>query len=207
MQIRLGWLLAVSCVAVTASASPGPHVTVLDFEGPSRLADAAQHLVLATLAAAYDIIPAKRWEAARRSSGPPEWSLAAKAAGVDAVIEGWIDPEGSTHTMTVSVREASTGRQIDTIEVKISDQGVVSDEQTRKLSRELDETISWVDAAQPDAQPDPPTAGLPPTGEPMIDVLMTGGFFSHHQGAVIWDDGTAQLFGPSCTSSRAHDDD
>ncbi|HEX4455481.1 MAG TPA: hypothetical protein VH143_31695 [Kofleriaceae bacterium] len=132
MHSRLGWLVAVSCVAVTASASPGPHITVLDFEGPHRLADAAQHLVLTTLAANYDIIPAKRWEAASSSSSDPvRWSQAAKAAGVDAVIEGWIDPDGLPHTMTVSVRDASNGRQIDTIAVEISEQGVVSAEQTR----------------------------------------------------------------------------
>jgi hypothetical protein len=196
----------VFCAAATASANPA-HVTVLDFEGPSRLADAARQLVIATLAEGYDIV-AKRWEVASSStaSGPLQWSAAAKAAGVDAVIEGWIDPDGgATHTMTVAVRDASTGRQIDTISIEISDQGAVSDEQTRKLSRQLDDVLSWVDTST--AQPDPPPARLPavsadrsyPAGEPVIEVLLTGGFFGHHQGAVVWPDGTVQMFGPRGT--------
>jgi hypothetical protein len=207
MQIRLGWILAVVCVAATASASPRPHITVLDFEGPHRLADAGRHLVMSALGNRYDIVAAKRWELAHSStaSGPLKWTAMAKAAGVDAVVEGWIDPV--THAMTVVVRDAASGRQIDTIAVPISEQAVVGDDQIRKLSTELDDLLQWVDAtAQADTQHDPPPTRLPavnadrsyPTGEPVIEVLLTGGFVSRHQGAVIWADGSVQLFGPGC---------
>ncbi len=140
---------AVLATAATADAKPTKRVAILDFEGPRLLADSGHAAVQTVLNDQYDIVSTKRWEAAKMAAagrGPLQWSTAAKAAGVDAVVEGWIDPEGMrTHTMTIAVRDAMTGRQIDTVSVKITDKGVVSDEATHKLTSGLDELLNWVD--------------------------------------------------------------
>lgn len=206
MHVRLASIVVVVCIAMAASASPKQRVTVLDFEGPTQLADKARDVVVKILGDRCDLVPPRNWMAAKMttvSRGPLPWAAAAKSAGVDAVVEGWVDPDGvHTHDMTVAVRDASTGEQIDTISVKISDQGAISDDQTRTLSRGLDDLLTWLDG--PTA---PPPARLPaviadasyPTDEPVIEVLLTGGFSGHHEGAVVWANGTVQVFGPRCT--------
>ncbi|HEY1546673.1 MAG TPA: hypothetical protein VGG28_02570 [Kofleriaceae bacterium] len=200
--MRLAWLLAVICVAATASASP--RVVVTDFDGPRQLADVTRSVVVGLLDK-YDVVSTKRWQSVGWASHPPSWPARAKAAGVDAVIDGWIDLE--SHTLTVAVTDAQSGRQIDTILVKVSDRGVISAAETAKLAAGLDDLLAWVDPTVPVEPRDPPPAHLPavvadrsyPRSEPVIEVLLTGGFYDHHQGAVVWADGTVQLFGPTCT--------
>jgi hypothetical protein len=202
-------ILVGSCLVATAHASP-KRVVVIDFEGPRKLADPARAIVLKVLGDRYDVVSSKRWQVAMMatpSHGPLDWASAAKAAGVDAIIEGWVDPEGGrTHPMTIAVLEASSGKQIDTVTVLMSDQGVVSDDATLKLSRNIDELMAWVDGEAMLAIAEPPPVQLPPvyvasypSAEPVIEIRLTGGFHSHHEGAVIWADGTVQLNGPHCT--------
>ena len=207
--MRLGWIALVLCLVATAHASP-KRVVVIDFEGPRKLADPARAIVLKALGDRYAVVSSKRWQAATMatpSHGPLDWAGAAKAAGIDAIIEGWVDPEGGrTHAMTIAVREASSGKQIDTITVRMSDQSVVSDDDTLKLSHGLDALLAWVDAdpTTPEVADPPPVQLSPvddasyPSAEPVIEILRTGGLHSHHQGAVIWADGTVQLIGSHC---------
>ncbi len=152
------FIIAAVLAASAASADAKPRrIAILDFEGPRSLADQGRSTVVQVLNDSYDVVSTKRWEAAKMASvgrGPQQWSTAAKASGVDAVVEGWVDPEGMrTHTMTVAVRDAMTGRQIDTVSVKITDKGVVSDEATRKLTSGLDDLLNWVDSEGSDATP------------------------------------------------------
>ncbi|HEY1814418.1 MAG TPA: hypothetical protein VGG74_18830 [Kofleriaceae bacterium] len=144
-------ILAALVLATTASASADPRlrrVVILDFSGPRTLADAARSTVVTVLDSSYDVVATKRWLAAKMANdgrGPMQWSMAAKSAGVDAVLEGWVDPDGMrTHSMTVAVRDATTGRQLDTVSVRISDTGQVSDEAQKKLTKGLDELLTWV---------------------------------------------------------------
>ena len=106
----------LAAAATTADAKPR-RLVILDFDGPRLLADSGRAAVLNVLGDEYDVVSTKRWEAAKAQAvgrGPQQWSVAAKSSGVDAVIEGWVDPEGMrTHTMTLTVREASTNREID----------------------------------------------------------------------------------------------
>jgi len=163
--MRIHHLSFAALLALAASADARPrHIAVLDFDGPRLLADAGRGAVVNVLGEQYDLVPTKRWEQAKMASlgrGPLQWSSAAKSAGVDAVIEGWVDPEGMrAHTMTVAVRDASTGRQIDTVSVKISDKGVISDASTNKLGKDLDDLLNWVDD----------DASTPPKGLDLPDI-------------------------------------
>jgi hypothetical protein len=142
-------IMAAVLLATTASADAKPRrVAILDFSGPRTLADAGRSAVV-TVLSDYDVVSTKRWLAAKMAAdgrGPLQWSTAAKSAGVDAVVEGWVDPDGMrTHSMTVAVRDASTGRQIDTVSVRISDTGQVSDDAQKKLAKGLDDLLNWVD--------------------------------------------------------------
>src|SRR5690349_17775154 len=104
--------------AATANAKPR-RVVVLDFDGPRSLADTGRTAIVSLLGEQYDIVTKKKWEDARaRASkntyGPQGWSKAAKASGIDAVIEGYVQDEGRHKTLNIIVREASTGREFDT---------------------------------------------------------------------------------------------
>jgi len=130
----------------SADAKPR-RVVVLEFDGPRKLADAGRSSVMALLGEQYSIVATKIWDAARaRASGrgPQQWRQASKQAGVDAVIEGWVQQEGRHNVLTVAVREAATGNEIDTLSVRIKDTGVTTDAQ-HKMASQLDDVLSWID--------------------------------------------------------------
>jgi hypothetical protein len=149
--MRIHHLIIAAVLASAASANAKPRrIVILDFEGPRLLADQGRSAVVQVLNDTYDVVSTKRWQAAKMAAvgrGPLQWSMAAKASGVDAVVDGWVDPEGMrTHTLTVAVSDAMTGRQIDTVSIKITDKGVVSDDATKKLTTGLDDLLQWVDS-------------------------------------------------------------
>ena len=78
--------------------------------------------------------------ATARSSG----ARPAKQAGVDAVIEGWVQDEGRHHVMTVAVRDASTGNEIDTIACKLGDTRRL-DRRGHQLAAQLDDIFGYID--------------------------------------------------------------
>src|SRR5882672_9142319 len=105
---RLTFAAAALCAAHSADAKPR-RVVILDFDGPRELADAGNQAVKEALAD-YDLVAKKRWETARvnaqrTGAGPTTWAKAAKASGVDAVIEGWVQEEGRHKMLTVVVRD------------------------------------------------------------------------------------------------------
>jgi hypothetical protein len=137
---------AATLVATDADAKPR-RVVVLDFDGPRQLADNGRSAVMSVLGDQYNIIATKNWDTARaRASGrgPQQWRQASKQAGVDAVIEGWVQTEGRHHVLTVAVRDASTGNEIDTLSVRIKESGVTT-EAGHKLASQLDEVLAWID--------------------------------------------------------------
>ncbi len=149
-------LLATLAAATPADARP-KHVVVLDFDGPRQLADAGRDTVMGLLASEYDVIAAKRWEAARAKApgkAADQWRRAAKVAGVDAVIEGWVQDEGRHHVLTVSIHDATTGNEVDTISVKLADRGI-SSEAARQLGAQIDDVFGFIDGAIDDTG-DPP---------------------------------------------------
>ena len=145
MKVGLA-LLLVACVAMSASANAKRHVVILDFEGPRVLAGRAQHVVRNALGDRYDYVPTSRWEMARMTTcqrGPKAWEQAAIASKTDVVVEGWVDPTERPTVLTVSVRDARTGRQVDTVWAPISDAGVVRDDDLRTLTVQLDELVDY----------------------------------------------------------------
>ena len=166
---RLALTAAALCAAVpTADARPR-RIVVLDFDGPRQLADSGRSSVLSVLGDQYDVIATKRWLQARAAAsqvvhGPAQWSRAAKQAGVDAVIEGWIQDEGRRKILNVLIRRADNGREFDTISVRIDGMKGVSTDNSRQLQANLDEVLDWIDAGQND----------PPPGLPTTDVSRIG---------------------------------
>ena len=140
--------LLASLVVSSATADAKPRrVVILDFDGQRTLADTAKSAVMGLLGDQYDVVATRRWESARAQAaghGPQQWRQAAKQAGVDAVIEGWVQDEGRHHVMTIAVRDAATGNQIDTVSVKIGDRGI-SSESGHQLAAQLDDIFGYID--------------------------------------------------------------
>jgi len=131
--------------ATQPTATKGCKLVVRDFDGPQKLADAS-HSVFMTGLGKYTVIPTKKWDvefADTGHHGPLRWQAAAKRTGAEAVVEGWIQDEGRRHTLTVLVRDAGTGNEIDSVSVKVNDNGVAQD--PAHLMEELDEILQWVD--------------------------------------------------------------
>jgi len=157
---RLALTTAALCAAATTADAKPRRVVILDFDGPRQLADTGKSSVLSVLGEQYDVIATKRWEqaraaAAQQSHGPAQWSRAAKQAGVDAVIEGWVQDEGRRKILNVVVREADNGKEFDTISVRLDGKNGISTESSRQLQTSLDEVLDWIDAGQ--NEPPPPS--------------------------------------------------
>ena len=145
--LRLAILVAMLCSASAAPATPH-HVVVVDFDGPRAICDSMHAVVVALVADHAVVVPTKIWEAAMsrasRLRGKDRWREASKATGVHAVIEGWVQDEGRHRVLTVSVRDASTGNEIDSVSARI-EKGGLSDETRRKLGDALFDMLDWVD--------------------------------------------------------------
>jgi hypothetical protein len=168
------FLLIAATLAAASIADAKPRkVVVLDFDGPRALADTGRSNVMSLLGDQYDVVATKRWESARAQAsghGPQQWQQAARQSGVDAVIEGWVQDEGHHHTLTIAVRDASTGTEIDTFSVKLGDKGVTTDG-SRLLASQLDDVLAWIDG-------DPMAAGA---GAQFPDVRTVGPMLGAHQ--------------------------
>ena len=151
---------ALCSAAATAEAKPR-RVVILDFDGPRGLADTGHDAVVALLGESYDVVATKRWEDARaaaqqKTHGPATWSKAAKSSGVDAIIEGWIQDEGRHKVLTVAVREASSGNEIDSVSIKLGSKGL-TEQAKSKLQSELDGVLEYIEGTA-----DPVGSGLRP---------------------------------------------
>jgi hypothetical protein len=163
MHARIICIFAFAATAMGATAAhASPTLTVLDFNGPRVLAERGHAIVLDLVRHHYELVPAERWNASNATTTARHpWARAAAETHVDNVIEGWISNEGARgHMLTVEVRDAKTGVEIDTASVKISDAGAVTEPQLRKLSAQLDDLVDDVDA---DASPstDAPAIEIP----------------------------------------------
>jgi len=148
---RLAFTAAALCGAATSADAKPRRVVILDFDGPRSLADAGRTEVQKILGEQYDVVANKRWEDARaraqqKGAGPQTWQKAAKTSGVDAIIEGWVQDEGRHKLLTVAIREASTGQELDTVSVRVGAKGLSEDSRS-KLSEELDGVLAYIEGA------------------------------------------------------------
>lgn len=147
---------ALCAAASTANAKP-KRVVILDFDGPRQLADAGRSSVMSVLGEQYDVVSTKSWEKARAAAsqihGPEQWSRAAKQSGVGAVIEGVVQDEGRRKILNITVRQADSGKEFDTISVRIDGKNGMSTEATRKLQTSLDDILYWIDTGQNETTP------------------------------------------------------
>ena len=149
---RLALSAAALCAAGSVADAKPRRLVILDFDGPRQLADSGRSSVVTALGE-YDVVATKRWEQARAAAaqvnhGPAQWSKAAKASGVDAVIEGWVQDEGRRKILNVVVREASNGKEFDTISVRFDGKAGMSSASTKQLAASLEEVLDWIDAGQ-----------------------------------------------------------
>ena len=155
-KLRIAITAAALCgVAATAEAKPR-RVVILDFDGPRSLADSGRASVVTLLGDQYDIVTKKKWEEARaRASkgnfGPQTWSKASKLSGVDALIEGWVQDEGRHKVLNIVVREASTGREFDTLTFKFGKSGL-SDDTLGLVRTGLEDVLDYI---EPGIDPSP----------------------------------------------------
>lgn len=168
MSLKMTLAICGGALLAAAPVDAKPrHVVVPDFGGPRELADAGHSAVVTTLMEQYDVVSTKRWQQARAKApghGPQQWSQAAKAAGVDAVIDGTIEEQGRHHVLSVAVLDAMTGREIDTIQVRIGDHGL-SDQELHKLQSDLDGLLEWINPDLNTTEPVYPTLPRhPPIG-------------------------------------------
>ncbi|MEO8699069.1 MAG: hypothetical protein ABI867_03465 [Kofleriaceae bacterium] len=149
--LRLALAAAAFCAAASTTADAKPRrVVVLDLDGPRTLADSGRSAIVSVLGeASYDVISSKRWTDAkanvgRKVHGPALWSKAAKAAGVDAVIDGWVQEEGRTKVLTVVVTDASNGNVFDQLTIRLGSKGI-TEEIERKLKQGLEDRFDWIE--------------------------------------------------------------
>ena len=145
-------LAAATLASFAGMADAKPRrLVILDFDGPRGLADTGREEVVQLLGESYDVVAKKRWEdarakASRKTAGPTTWKNAAKNSGVDAVIEGYISDDGRHKQLTVQVREAATGNEIDNVTIRLGQKGLSTDNR-QKLSDELNGILQWIEGA------------------------------------------------------------
>jgi hypothetical protein len=162
----LALALAALCSAAAADAKPR-GVTVLEFDGQRKLADAGRTAVLAALADRYTLVAAEAWQKAKANEKPGKnaWPRAAKKTGVDAVIEGWVQDEGRSKVLTVIVTDASNGSQLDQLVVKLGNAGAISDDNQKKLKDGIEERFDWIEPTTSSSAPEYPVVDkVPVTG-------------------------------------------
>ncbi len=142
-----------------AVASANPHsVAVLDFDGPRALADSGKAAVVSILADKYTVVSSRNWldakgSAGRKLKGKAAWAKASKAAGVDALVEGWVQDEGRNKVLTVVITDASNGDEKDELTIKLPSKGFTADVNAQ-VRKGIEDRFEYIDA-QSGGNPDP----------------------------------------------------
>jgi len=145
---RYTFIAALVTAGAGAAEAKPRRVAVLDFDGPRSLADQGKATVLAVLSEGYDVVASKSWvdakaAATRKTHGPQAWSKAARASGVDAVVEGWVQDEGRSKVLTIVITDASNGEESDQLTIKLGKGfgGDVAD----KVRKGIEDRFEWIE--------------------------------------------------------------
>ncbi len=164
MAFRFALVTALTAAAAGAAQAKPRRVVVLDFEGKRGVADQGKATVVSVLSEGYDMVSSKTWidakaAAARKAHGPAAWSKAARASGVDAVVEGWVQDEGRSKVLTLVITDASSGEESDQLTIKLG-KGFDVDV-AEKVRKGLEDRFEWIDPIN-GGNPDPlPTYKAP----------------------------------------------
>lgn len=143
-------LCAAGSLSGTAADAKPRRVVILDFDGPRKLADTSRSAVLDLVDDEYDIVSTKRWEKARTAGGAPRgpegWRKASRKAGVDAIIEGWIQDEGRIKLLYVVVRDASNGNELDRVSVRLGKAGP-TEANIDQIRARFEEAFPYIEAS------------------------------------------------------------
>lgn len=160
MSTTFSRVLIAAALCAGGTADAGKRVVVLEFDGPRTLADSGRDAVVRALGSDNDLVAPKRWldaksTARQAGSGSKPWAEAAKQAGVDAVVEGWVQDEDRAKVLTLIVTDA-TGHEFDQLTVKLGKDGALDAGALRALRAELDARLAWIEvelASEPTKRP------------------------------------------------------
>lgn len=157
MSTTLSRVLIATALLGAGTADAGKRVVVLDFDGPRALADTGRDAVVRAIGGDNDLIAPKRWldakaTAARTQHGPKLWRATAKQAGVDALVEGWVQLEARQKVLTVVVSEASTGTELDHVSIKLGKDGI-TDAVLKELRDQIEDRLIWIEPLLADPAP------------------------------------------------------
>lgn len=141
--------IAASALAGGVAEAKPRRVVIQDFDGPRKLVDSSHAAVVSILGAEFDLVSTKSWDDAKSNAGrvkhgPQVWLIAARKSGADAIVEGYINDEGRKHMLTLIVREATTGNEVDQVSIRMPDSGVNAATE-HQLKTSLDAVLDWIE--------------------------------------------------------------
>jgi hypothetical protein len=145
-HLRLAIVLAALGTHVASAQARPLHVVVLDFDGRRALCEASRSIVMDIVGDRDDVYPRRAWTRAfARASerGSRRWRQASAQTGADAVIEGFLTEQGRHYALTLVVRRARNGDQIDDATVNVDPDGM-TDEARHELQHDVDRILDWL---------------------------------------------------------------
>lgn len=142
---------AVSLCGLLGTAAADPGVVVLSFEGEMNLAVTARAEVVSLVDRDYEVVTQRVWREALENDGRKgraAWRQASKATQVSAVIEGTAVRDGKGGTLELVVRDARTGRAIETISAPLSKNGLTDKARTELEIMLVDALFETTDAKE-----------------------------------------------------------
>jgi hypothetical protein len=144
----VSFLTVLFSQAPSAQADPR-RVVVLQFQGPRPWVDVARRVVIGLVEDHHDIVPLERFLSAGRrldvvTYSPRKIALVARHAKVDAIVEGEVEGGDEKRVLVLSVREARSGRVVDTLTIPVASAKLLSEKD------ELgDELLDLLESAEP----------------------------------------------------------
>lgn len=153
--------LTLMCVGAGRGHADRVKIAVVEFSGPR--AGALQAAVEDAIETQHELVPGERYtrvanKLKARKPTPRNVARVAKRLGAGAVLTGEVARRRKTYELTLSLRRASDGELVGTIELS-SRKPKLSRQARRKLQRELARLVAGLDAQEPGNADEPPSEG------------------------------------------------